>query len=62
MFQTIAIFDIRFRFQVFGTSTMIGLAITYYAGDCFSLFSPAFNLATNDQWNTLKDGVPHLTV
>jgi len=29
---------------------------------CFSLFSPAFNLATNDQWHTLKDGVPHLVV
>jgi glucose uptake protein GlcU len=29
---------------------------------CFSLFSPAFNLATNDQWHTLRDGVPHLVV
>ncbi|KAL0336511.1 UNVERIFIED_CONTAM: Ureide permease 1 [Sesamum radiatum] len=27
-----------------------------------SLFSPAFNLATNDQWHTLKDGVHHLSV
>ncbi|KAL0336507.1 UNVERIFIED_CONTAM: Ureide permease 1 [Sesamum radiatum] len=27
-----------------------------------SLFSPAFNLATNDKWHTLKDGVPHLSV
>ncbi|CAN4124592.1 unnamed protein product [Withania somnifera] len=26
------------------------------------MFSPAFNLATNDQWHTLKDTVPHLTV
>ncbi|CAN4122068.1 unnamed protein product [Withania somnifera] len=26
------------------------------------MFSPAFNLATNDQWHTLKEGVPHLTV
>lgn len=41
---------------------MIGLALTFFAGLCFSLFSPAFNLATNDQWDTLKDGVPHLTV
>ncbi|KAK4399848.1 Ureide permease 2 [Sesamum angolense] len=31
-------------------------------GVCFSLFSPAFNLATNDQWHKLKDGVPHLSV
>ncbi|KAL6983352.1 Phospholipid metabolism protein [Sarracenia purpurea var. burkii] len=48
--------------KVSGKSTMIGLAITFFAGCCFSLFSPAFNLATNDQWHTLKPGVPHLTV
>ncbi|KAL1317558.1 hypothetical protein AAHE18_15G142200 [Arachis hypogaea] len=48
--------------EVFGKSTFVGLAITFFAGVCFSLFSPAFNLATNDQWHTLKKGVPHLTV
>lgn len=48
--------------KVFGKSTFIGLGITFFAGVCFSLFSPAFNLATNDQWDTLKDGVPHLSV
>ncbi|XP_019461109.1 PREDICTED: ureide permease 1-like isoform X1 [Lupinus angustifolius] len=48
--------------KVFGKSTFIGLAITFFAGVCFSLFSPAFNLATNDQWHTLKKGVPHLSV
>ncbi|XP_016456889.1 ureide permease 1 isoform X3 [Nicotiana tabacum] len=48
--------------KVFGKGTFIGLAITFFAGICFSMFSPAFNLATNDQWHTLKDGVPHLTV
>ncbi|KAF7809040.1 putative ureide permease A3 isoform X2 [Senna tora] len=47
---------------VFGKSTFIGLAVTFFAGVCFSLFSPAFNLATNDQWHTLKKGVPHLSV
>ncbi|XP_057493806.1 LOW QUALITY PROTEIN: ureide permease 1-like [Actinidia eriantha] len=52
----------RRAIKVFGKSTMIGLTITFFAGVCFSLFSPAFNLATNDQWNTLKDGVPHLSV
>jgi len=26
------------------------------------MFSPAFNLATNDQWHTLEKGIPHLTV
>ncbi|KAI5678897.1 hypothetical protein M9H77_09847 [Catharanthus roseus] len=48
--------------KVFGRSTLVGLSITFFAGVCFSLFSPAFNLATNDQWHTLKDGVPHLSV
>ena len=48
--------------KVFGKSTLIGLFLTFFAGLCFSMFSPAFNIATNDQWNTLKKGVPHLTV
>ncbi|ONI30986.1 hypothetical protein PRUPE_1G286600 [Prunus persica] len=52
----------RRSIKVFGKSTFIGLGITFFAGVCFSLFSPAFNLATNDQWNTLKTGVPHLVV
>jgi len=52
----------RRSIKVFGKSTIIGLAITFFAGICFSLFSPAFNLATNDQWHTLKEGVPHLSV
>ncbi|KAB1206741.1 Ureide permease 2 [Morella rubra] len=52
----------RRAIKVFGKSTLIGLAITFFAGFCFSLFSPAFNLATNDQWHTLKEGVPHLSV
>ncbi|KAM7484431.1 hypothetical protein LguiA_000440 [Lonicera macranthoides] len=52
----------RRAIKVFGKSTFIGLSITFFAGGCFSLFTPAFNLATNDQWDTLKDGVPHLSV
>ncbi|KAL6186762.1 hypothetical protein ACLB2K_042881 [Fragaria x ananassa] len=48
--------------KVFGKSTFVGLAICFFAGLCFSLFSPAFNVATNDQWHTLKKGVPHLVV
>ncbi|KAK4763340.1 hypothetical protein SAY86_009108 [Trapa natans] len=52
----------RRAIKVFGKGTMIGLVITFFAGFCFSLFSPAFNLATNDQWHTLKKGVPHLSV
>ncbi|KAA0026191.1 ureide permease 1-like isoform X1 [Cucumis melo var. makuwa] len=52
----------RRSIKVFGKSTLIGLSITFFAGICFSLFSPAFNLATNDQWHTLNNGVPHLSV
>ncbi|KAL9325127.1 hypothetical protein ACSQ67_005772 [Phaseolus vulgaris] len=50
------------RQVVLGKNSFIGLAITFFAGVCFSLFSPAFNLATNDQWHTLKEGVHHLSV
>ncbi|KAG7013102.1 Ureide permease 1, partial [Cucurbita argyrosperma subsp. argyrosperma] len=52
----------RRSIKVFGKSTLVGLSLTFFAGACFSLFSPAFNLATNDQWHTLKEGVPHLAV
>ncbi|XP_031273719.1 ureide permease 1-like isoform X2 [Pistacia vera] len=52
----------RRAIKVFGKSTLIGLTITFFAGFCFSLFSPAFNLATNDQWHTLKKGVDKLVV
>ncbi|XP_062162482.1 ureide permease 1 isoform X2 [Alnus glutinosa] len=52
----------RRAIKVFGKNAFIGLAISFFAGLCFSLFSPAFNLATNDQWHTLKEGVPHLSV
>uniref|UniRef100_A0A0E0MMR2 Ureide permease 2-like n=1 Tax=Oryza punctata TaxID=4537 RepID=A0A0E0MMR2_ORYPU len=52
----------RRSIKVFGSSRLLGLGLVLLAGVCFSLFSPAINLATNDQWHTLKDGVPHLTV
>ncbi|CAH2033890.1 unnamed protein product [Thlaspi arvense] len=48
--------------KVFGKSMVVGLGITFFAGLSFSLFSPLFNLATNDQWHTLKQGVPKLIV
>ncbi|GAB2214491.1 hypothetical protein Droror1_Dr00018843 [Drosera rotundifolia] len=48
--------------KVFGKSVWTGLAISLFAGVCFSLFSPSFNLATNDQWHRLKKGVDHLVV
>lgn len=41
---------------------MIGLGIALLSGICFSLYSPALNLATNDHWHTMKDGIPPLVV
>ncbi|XP_020701408.1 ureide permease 2 isoform X1 [Dendrobium catenatum] len=52
----------RRSIKVIGSNIFLGLGIVFFAGICFSLFSPAFNLATNDQWHTLKKGVPHLVV
>ncbi|KAK9699367.1 hypothetical protein RND81_08G169600 [Saponaria officinalis] len=48
--------------KVVGKSKIVGMSITTFAGICFALFSPVFNLATNDQWHFLKEGVPHLVV
>nr|ACF22673.1 ureide permease 2 [Brachypodium distachyon] len=48
--------------QVLESNKFTGIAIVFFAGFLMSLFSPAFNLATNDQWHFLKDGVPHLVV
>ncbi|KAI3462884.1 hypothetical protein Pfo_019547 [Paulownia fortunei] len=48
--------------KVFGKSIWLGLRITFFAGVCYSLFSPAFNLATNNQWHIKKRGVPNLVV
>ncbi|KAH9602630.1 hypothetical protein KSS87_005115 [Heliosperma pusillum] len=48
--------------KVFGRNIWIGMTITIFAGLCFSLFSPLFNVATNDQFKLLKKGVPHLVV
>ncbi|XP_057531073.1 ureide permease 1-like isoform X1 [Amaranthus tricolor] len=52
----------RRSIKVLGRSIWIGLAITFFAGLCYSFFSPLFNVATNDQFHTLKKGVPHLVV
>lgn len=48
--------------KVLESNKFTGIAIVFFAGFLMSLFSPAFNLATNDQWHFLKDGVPHLVV
>ncbi|CAK9316763.1 unnamed protein product [Citrullus colocynthis] len=52
----------RRSIKVSGKSTLVGLCIIFFAGVSLSLFSPAFNLATNDQWHNLKEGIPHLSV
>ncbi|KAI4381380.1 hypothetical protein MLD38_007454 [Melastoma candidum] len=54
--------DNRRAIKVLGKKPLLGLLISLSAGLCFALFSPAFNLATNDQWHLLKEGVAHLTV
>lgn len=48
--------------KVFGKSVWSGLIITLFAGVCYALFSPAFNLATNNQWHLMRPGVPNLVV
>lgn len=48
--------------KVFGKSVWLGLSITFFAGVCYALFSPAFNLATNNQWHVMRPGVPNLVV
>ncbi|KAL6662234.1 hypothetical protein ACP70R_000093 [Stipagrostis hirtigluma subsp. patula] len=52
----------RRSIKVSGSSEFLGLCIVFLAGMCFFVFSPAFNLATNDQWHILRKGVPHLVV
>ncbi|KAL6842065.1 hypothetical protein ACP4OV_028044 [Aristida adscensionis] len=52
----------RRSIKVFGSRKLLGLSLVFFAGACFSLFSPAINLATNDQWHALRKGVPHLVI
>nr|ACF22677.1 ureide permease 4 [Brachypodium distachyon] len=48
--------------KVLGSHTLVGLGIVTFAGICYSLFSPAFNLATNDQFHLLPGTAPHLGI
>ncbi|GJN34950.1 hypothetical protein PR202_gb23667 [Eleusine coracana subsp. coracana] len=52
----------RRSIKVFGSSRLLGLSLVFLAGTCFSLFSPAINLAINDQWHALRKSVLHLGV
>ncbi|KAL6592937.1 hypothetical protein ACP70R_049233 [Stipagrostis hirtigluma subsp. patula] len=60
--EFIAQVEKRRTIKAAGSSTFLGLAIVLFAGFCFFIFSPAFNIATNDQFHVLKKGVPHLVV
>jgi len=48
--------------KIKGRSVGFGLGIALFTGACYALFSPLFNLATNDQFHLLKPDVPHLVV
>ncbi|GJM95595.1 hypothetical protein PR202_ga12356 [Eleusine coracana subsp. coracana] len=48
--------------KVLGSHALVGLAIVIFAGVCYALFTPLFNLATNDQLHTLPASTPHLVV
>ncbi|XP_057824387.1 ureide permease 1 isoform X1 [Cryptomeria japonica] len=48
--------------KVKGSSVLLGLVLAFLTGTCYALFSPLFNLATNDQLHLLKPEVSHLSV
>ncbi|KAJ7561898.1 hypothetical protein O6H91_03G046400 [Diphasiastrum complanatum] len=48
--------------KVRGASVFIGLGLGFFTGACYGLFSPLFNIATNDQFHLLRPGIPHLVV
>ncbi|KAL6593364.1 hypothetical protein ACP70R_049019 [Stipagrostis hirtigluma subsp. patula] len=52
----------RRSIKVSGSRKFLGLGLVFFTGTRFFIASPAFNLATNDQWHMLKKGVPHLVV
>ncbi|KAG9130089.1 hypothetical protein Leryth_012843 [Lithospermum erythrorhizon] len=53
---------LRVMTSVLGKSVLLGIGITFFGGGCYALFSPTFNLATNDQWHLMRKGVPRLVV
>lgn len=48
--------------KIKGRNRLFGLLVSAFGGICFGFFSPAFNLATNDQFRLLQPGVAPLTV
>ncbi|KAF8646327.1 hypothetical protein HU200_065904 [Digitaria exilis] len=52
----------RRSIKVFGSDKLLGIGLVLLSTVCASICSVASNLATNDQWHTLMNGVPHLVV
>ena len=48
--------------QILGIRPLFGLSIAFLTGLCYALFSPLVNIATNDQFGFLQEGVPDLSV
>lgn len=48
--------------KVKGSSVFLGLVLAFMTGISYAMFSPLFNLATNDQFHLLKPEMPHLSV
>jgi hypothetical protein len=40
----------------------IGLIVAFAGGGVYAFFAPAFNVATNDNFNLLAPGVPPLSI
>nr|CAB3462142.1 unnamed protein product [Digitaria exilis] len=52
----------RRSIKVFGSDKLLGIGLVLLSTVCASICSVASNLATNDQWHTLRNGTPHLVV
>nr|CAB3465976.1 unnamed protein product [Digitaria exilis] len=52
----------RRSIKVFGSDKLLGIGLVLLSTVCASICSVASNLATNDQWHTLRNGTPHLVI
>ncbi|KAH9304402.1 hypothetical protein KI387_008806, partial [Taxus chinensis] len=60
--ESLELIEHRRAIKVKGSSVVLGLVLAFSTGTCYALFSPLFNLATNDQLHLLKPEVSHLSV
>ena len=49
------------RVQVSKAAVLRGLALTAACRISYGLYSPAYNIVTNDPWNMAGPGTPHPT-